>query len=254
MNLNSHSLPEHIAIIMDGNRRWAARNRLKAIDGHNYVVEKILEPLVAECAELGIPYLTLWAFSTENWTREKQEVDGIMRVFRKALDHKIEELMEKGVRFKIIGCIEAFPEDICSKLKMIVLKSAANKKITVNLALNYGGRDEIVRAVKKTIETLSLQDKSHDEPTLVKSLLESSLDTFGQPDPDLIIRTGGVQRLSGFMSWQSAYSELYFTDILMPEFSVPQLHQALEDFGKRERRFGGGSFKNYLSRLTTSRY
>ncbi|PWU23758.1 di-trans,poly-cis-decaprenylcistransferase [Candidatus Cerribacteria bacterium 'Amazon FNV 2010 28 9'] len=237
---SSTTIPHHVAIIMDGNRRWARSHGWQAIKGHEYVVDHILEPLVDRCIELGIEYLTLWAFSTENWQRDRLELEGMMQLFRRAFTHKIEELNAKGVRFRIIGNIDKFPKDIAIQAKDWVEKSAHNTKITVNFALNYGGREEIlgaVNAILKEREEEKKRGRENDE--LVGSQeFESHLSTAGIPDPDLIIRPGGQLRLSGFLPWQSVYSELYFTDVLMPEFTVEELDKALEDYANRQRRFG----------------
>lgn len=217
---------QHIAIIMDGNRRWAKLHKLQALQGHEYVVEKVIEPLVDRCIELGIPYLTLWAFSTENWQRDKAEVEGMMRLFRKAFEKKVEDLHRKGVRLNIIGDIERFPKDIADNAKKWANLSRENKKITVNFALNYGGREEILRAVNAA-----------EKPVTAEGLA-NHLYTTGIPDPDLVIRPGGQFRLSGFMPWQAVYAELYFTEVLMPDFGPKELDKALEDFAQRQRRFG----------------
>ncbi len=240
-------LPRHVAIIMDGNRRWARAKGLDILKGHDYVVDNTIEPIVDRCIELEIPYLTLWAFSTENWRRSAREVNGLMRIFRKVLNQKMEDLMKKEVRLKTIGDLSKFPKDIRERANDWMEKSKDNKKITVILALNYGGRDEIVRAVKKVWEDVSEQNKlrnSHLSPNEITNLIlsedffEKYLDTAGMPDPDLIIRTGGAQRTSGFMPWQSVYSELYFTETYMPDFTVDKFDEALIEFMRRERRFG----------------
>jgi undecaprenyl diphosphate synthase len=223
------NLPKHIAIIMDGNRRWAKQNKLKALQGHSYVVDHCIEPLVDRCIELGIPYLTLWAFSSENWHRDKEEVAGLMEIFRRAFAKKVEDLHKKGVRLGIIGEIDAFPADIAKQAKEWVEISKENTKITVNFALNYGGRPELLRAASKLLEyQLS--------PTTEN--FEKYLYTAGMPDPDLLIRPGGEIRLSGFMPWQTVYTELYFTDVLMPDFDATELDKAIEEYEHRQRRFG----------------
>lgn len=236
MNIDSspldQHLPKHIAIIMDGNRRWAKNNKLQALQGHSYVADHVIEPLVDRCIELGIPYLTLWAFSTENWKRDQQEVDGLMKLFRNAFAKSVQDLHKKGVRLKIIGDIDAFPPDIAKQAKEWVEISKNNTKITVSFALNYGGRDEILRGVKKYLA----------EGNVINDLTEEKfsayLDTAGIPDPDLIIRPGGEQRLSGYLPWQGVYAELYFTKILMPDFSPIELDKAVEEYQNRQRRFG----------------
>ena len=230
--MSNSSLPKHVAIIMDGNRRWAKQHKLQALKGHAYVVNQVIEPLVDRCIELGIPYLTLWAFSTENWHRDHQEVEGLMKLFRTAFKKNAQDLHNKGVRLNILGNIDKFPADIAQQAKDWVTISQNNKKITVNFALNYGGRDEILRAVQKIAQT------GKDLTTITEEDITLNLDTAGQPDPDLIIRPGGEQRLSGYLPWQSVYAELYFTDVLMPDFSPEKLDEALAEYAKRQRRFG----------------
>lgn len=232
----SKKLPRHIAIIMDGNRRWAREKGLPVVAGHDFVAEKLIEPLVDKCIELCIPYITFWAFSTENWQRSRGEVEGMMRIFRKGLQRNAKRLFEKGVRLKIIGDMEKFPDDIAEQATGWVEKSRNNKKVTVTFALNYGGRDELLRAICRLYE--EIQDSKFKIQNLNQEIFTKFLDTEGLPDPDLIIRSGGEKRLSGFMSWQSAYSELYFTETLMPEFNQNELDRAIEWYQKRQRRFG----------------
>jgi undecaprenyl diphosphate synthase len=213
--------PKHVAIIMDGNRRWAKAKGLPVIAGHAYAVEKTVEELIERAGELGVEYLTLWAFSTENWGRAEDEVTGVMNLFRKAIETKAVRFIAKGARLRLIGDMSRFSEDIQMGMKRVIAESEKNEKITVTFALNYGGRDEIRRAV---------QEGGVD--------FENQLDTVGMPDPDLIIRTGGDYRLSGFLMWQAAYSELYFTDTLFPDFTPEKFEVAIEEYQKRQRRFG----------------
>lgn len=219
--LDKTKIPKHVAIIMDGNRRWAKKQGLSAVGGHNYVVDKIIEPIIERCGDLGIEYLTLWAFSTENWKRDPVEVSGIMELFKRGIMEKLGDLIKKGARVRFVGDLSKFSVDLQNGMKMATEKSEKNTKITVTFALNYGGRDEIVRAVAKGGVDF-----------------EKYLDTVGMPDPDLIIRTGGEQRMSGFMMWQSAYSEFYFTETLMPDFTVDRFDEAIEEYQNRQRRFG----------------
>lgn len=223
---------------MDGNRRWAKNKGLSAITGHEYVVDNIIETLVDHCIKLKIKYVTLWAFSTENWERDKQELHGLMRIFRHAFERRVQDLHKKGVKLNILGEIDRFPKDIADQAKRWAEISKDNTNITVNFALNYGGRDEIVRGIKKLVATLQeKEDKINIEDITIESF-QQTLDTSDMPDPDLIIRPGGQLRLSGFMPWQSVYSELYFTDVLMPDFSTKELDKAVEEFYSRQRRFG----------------
>jgi undecaprenyl diphosphate synthase len=228
----TNSLPQHIAIIMDGNRRWARQNKLKIFKGHEKVARENIEDLTRHCISLGIPFLTLWAFSTENWQRDKAEVEAIMDLMRLSFSEGFDEMVKEKVRVKTIGDLSRFPQDIQESVNRFKEINKKDYKITVTFALNYGGRDEIVRAVRQAVAAgLSLEQLGADE-------LEQYLDTKGIPDPDLIIRTGGEQRLSGFMPWQSVYSELYFTKVLMPDFDIKELDKALKDYQGRIRRFG----------------
>lgn len=233
------NLPKHVAIIMDGNRRWAAARGLGPVEGHRVAAEKAIEPVVDRAIELGIKYLTFWAFSSENWKRDKKEIEGLFQVFRDALKQKTERLHQKGVHLKILGDITRFPEDIVRRAIKGVKETSANHTITVSFALNYGGRPEILGAVKKMLKD-GVSWKKVDE-----ALFSAYLDTSGMPDPDLIIRTGGEKRLSGLMPWQSIYAELYFTKTLWPDFSPARFQKAIDSFQKRNRRFGGGKYKSY---------
>lgn len=219
--LDQANIPNHIAVIMDGNRRWAKAKGLPVIAGHAYAVEKTVEELIERAGELGVEYLTLWAFSTENWERAKDEVAGLMNLFRKALETKAGKFIEKGARLKLIGDMSRFSQDIQEGMMRVMEKSKQNTKITVSFALNYGGRDEIKRAV----EVGGVDFEKH-------------LDTYAMPEPDLIIRTGGEQRTSGFLMWSGAYAEWYFTDLLFPDFTPQKLDLAIEEYQKRQRRFG----------------
>lgn len=242
--MKNNQLPKHIAMIMDGNRRWAANKGLGAVDGHRAAAEQAIEPIVDRAIELGIKYLTFWAFSTENWRRDKEELEGLFSVFRDALGQKIERLHKKGVRVQILGDVTKFPEDIAKKALEGVKMTAQNDKINVNFALNYGGRPEILEAVKQI-----LKDNIPPEG-LTEEVFSSYLYTSGMPDPDLVIRTGGEERVSGFMPWQAVYAELYFTPVLWPDFSPLELDKAIEDFVSRTRRFGGGKFASYKRKVT----
>ncbi|OGG24105.1 di-trans,poly-cis-decaprenylcistransferase [Candidatus Gottesmanbacteria bacterium RIFCSPLOWO2_01_FULL_43_11b] len=214
-------VPTHIAIIMDGNRRWAKEHRLPVNEGHRRVVFHVVENLVDHAIKRGIQYMTFWAWSTENWKRDKKEVETIMRIFRTALGRQWKRLHKKGVRIKVIGDISKFSPDIRKLIEERVEETKDNKKITAIFALNYGGRDELRRAVQKSGREF-----------------EKYLDTEGIPDPDMIIRPGGEQRLSGFLLWQSEYAELYFTKWYMPEFTPGKLDEVIEEYNHRQRRFG----------------
>ncbi|HSA84128.1 MAG TPA: polyprenyl diphosphate synthase [Patescibacteria group bacterium] len=221
---------QHVAFIMDGNRRWARKRLLPLLAGHTKGYQAI-EPLIDHAHKKGIMHLSFWAFSTENWNRDKKEVDVLLHIFRKLfVGDLIKRLHSNGVRVKVLGDITAFPTDIVENLEKVLDLTKNNTAITVNIGLNYGGRAEILRAVNRLIED---KKKNIDE-----KMFSSYLYTKDQPDPDLIIRTSGEERLSGFLPWQSVYSELYFPDVLWPDFSVKEFDKALEDFEKRKRNFG----------------
>lgn len=226
---------KHVAIIMDGNRRWAKQKGLDSVKGHEHAATHAIEPLIEHCAKLKIPYVTFWAFSTENWKRDKEELSGLFNVFRLALGTLALKFIKKGAKLKILGDIARFPDDIAKKCLEMMSNSAKNHQITVTFALNYGGRDEIVRAVKKIIK------EGIPESQITEQTISDHLDTAGIPDPDIIIRTGGEQRTSGYLPWQSVYSELYFVKKLFPDFTSEDLDHALTDFTNRDRRFGGNS-------------
>ncbi|MBQ6435941.1 di-trans,poly-cis-decaprenylcistransferase [bacterium] len=224
---------KHIAIIPDGNRRWARAQGLSVLSGHKKVVDEVFPKLVEKAVELGIECLTLWVFSTENWGRDHDEVEGLMKLFVQFCDRANKELNKQGIRVSFIGRRDNLPEELQKKMTELISSTNQNNKMLVNIALNYGGRDEIVRAVNKILERGEYSEIG--EQTLSDYLDTSTLDL---PDPDLIIRPGGEKRLSGFMSWQAAYSELYFSDKMMPEFGPDDLQAAVDDFYSRQRRFG----------------
>lgn len=230
-------IPKHVAIIMDGNRRWAKKQGKKSVEGHDHAAMNVVEPIIEHCAQLNIPYVTFWAFSTENWKRDKDEIQALFSIFRKGLKTLADRFIKKGARLNVLGQVDRFPQDIAQKVQKLIQKSKNNDQITVSFALNYGGRDEVLRAVKKIIK------KGYQAKEITEELFSSMLDTADLPDPDLIIRTGGEVRLSGFLPWQSVYSELYFTDTLFPDFDTKQFNKALQDYTQRDRRFGGNSKK-----------
>lgn len=233
---NKVIVPSHIAIIMDGNRRWARKRGLPPIAGHQRVADQVLEPLVEHAKDLDIRYLTFWAFSTENWAREPAEVKGIMSIFRGAIKKFGLKMHKKGIRIKAIGDLSRFALDIQKEVQYLVNLTQDNTGITVIFALNYGGRDEILRAINKSSK---LNPPAGGQiSNLSEKNLSQILDTAGIPDPELIIRTGGEQRLSGFLLWQSEYSELYFPSFYMPEFTPEKLDEAVREFNLRQRRFG----------------
>jgi undecaprenyl diphosphate synthase len=219
-------IPNHIAIIMDGNRRWAKDHNLPILEGHRRVANDVLEKLVEHAAKRGIRYMTVWAFSTENWDRAKDEVHGIMLILKQGLKPFGKRMMEKGVRLRMIGDLTKLDAGLQKGIAEVIEKTKNNTKITLVIALNYGGRDEIIRAIRKVNGEISEKEFSQ------------FLDTSCIPDPELIIRTGGEQRLSGFLLWQSEYSELYFPAFFMPDFTPERLDEAIDEFMRRRRRFG----------------
>ncbi len=237
--LKNISLPEHIGIIMDGNGRWAKQRGLKRSEGHKEGA-KVFRKICDYAQEIGIKYLTFYAFSTENWKRPADEVEAIMNLFRDYLfeaEEREEDNIAKGMKVRYIGDRAALPEDITTMIEQLELRSADKNQITVNLAVNYGGRDEILRAVKKIAEQVEAGELKADGITLKN--IDENLYTAGQPDPDLIIRPSGEYRLSNFLIWQAAYSEFWFSDILWPDFTESDLDKAIIDYAKRNRRFGG---------------
>jgi undecaprenyl diphosphate synthase len=232
-------IPQHVAIVPDGNRRWARSHALEIAAGHKSGGMKILEEIIDEAINFKIPFLTLWVFSTENWRREQKEIDGLMDIFRHDFIPAMEKIIQKGVRLLFIGDIEAFPKDIVDSLKKAKSSSEKNTLLTVTLAANYGGRQEIAKAVSDILR----RERSRPFPTTndeIKNEIDKHLESheLGIPDPDLIIRTGGEKRLSGYLLWQSEYAELYFTDKLMPDFGKKEFKEAIEEYGNRQRRFG----------------
>ncbi len=227
--------PKHIAIIMDGNRRWAKKHKLEIIKGHEYAANNVLEKIIEHAAKIGIKYITFWAFSTENWQRSKPEVEGLLNILRRSLKEKLKTFIKNGVKLNVIGDITKFPKDICHGIEDAIEKTKNGKNITVVLAVNYGGRDELLRAIEKY---QSIKVSGYQGIKLTIKEFSQYLDTKDIPDPELIIRTGGEQRLSGFLLWQIEYSELYFTDKLWPDFKEKDLDIAIKEFSSRQRRFG----------------
>ena len=225
-------VPRHVAIIMDGNGRWAQARGLPRLAGHRAGTEN-LRPVLEASAEFGIEILTIWAFSTENWRRPETEVRGLLRILRLMNRRELRELHRQGVRLNHIGQLDRLPESLRAQVREAIELTKENERIVLNVAFDYGGRAEIVRAVQRIIQD-GVPAEAVDE-----NLLSSYMYTAGQPDPDLIIRTGGELRTSGFMLWQSAYTEYYITPTFWPDFGRQELYQALVEFGHRDRRFGG---------------
>lgn len=226
------ALLQHIAIIMDGNGRWAEQRGLPRLEGHRKGVE-VVRTVVEEVGRLGIPFLTLYSFSTENWRRPVQEVQGLLALFEESIHRYGAELKANNVRVRFLGRRDGLPEHLQEAMGKLEEETRENSGLTLNLALNYGGRDEILRAIHR------FQKSGRDWSDLDEATFRTFLDTGDQPDPDLLIRTGGEKRVSNFLLWQIAYTEFWFTDILWPDFTVMVLHEALEEFARRRRRFGG---------------
>jgi undecaprenyl diphosphate synthase len=230
-------LPSHIAIIMDGNGRWAARKRLPRVAGHQAGVGPV-RATVETCAQLGVKVLTLYAFSVENWKRPRTEVETLWRLLRYYLRQELPELQRNGVRLRAIGRLEALPPQVRTELESVAEATAGNRGLLVNLAINYGGRTEIVDAINSILER-ARRNGSVASLKLDEQLISSHLYTGACPDPDLLIRTSGEMRISNFLLWQIAYAELYVTDTLWPDFTRHHLLEAIFEYQKRERRYGG---------------
>lgn len=234
--LDMNNIPRHIAIIMDGNGRWAKEKKLPRTAGHKAGIESI-RGIVKECSKLGIKYLTLYAFSTENWKRPVEEVTALMKLLVEYLKGEFAELNANNVVINFIGDISKLPL-ICQKeLKNAYEKTKNNTGLVLNLALNYGGRDDIVNAFKKMYKDLKFGRLKEED--ICETTISSYLYTAGMPDPDIIIRPSGEQRLSNFLLWQCAYSEFWTSDIKWPDFKKEHLRQAIVDYQKRDRRYGG---------------
>lgn len=231
LNIPAESLPRHIAIIMDGNGRWAQRRNLPRLAGHKQGIEN-LRLVINACLEFGIKYLTIFAFSTENWGRPEDELKGLNQIFIDVFTNELDELNRRGVRILHIGQREGIGSELMSKIDVAVEKSQKNDRLTLSVALNYGSRNEILHAVKKIVADKISEDQVTEE------LITSYLFTADTPDPDLVIRTSGEQRLSNFLLWQSAYSEWVFPDVLWPDYDREELIKSIQEFAKRDRRFG----------------
>lgn len=229
-------LPEHIAIIMDGNGRWARKRGLSRSVGHREG-SNTLKKMVIFCEEIGIKHLTVYAFSTENWKRPKNEVDSLMSLLKEYLRNADKELSGKNVRINVIGDISRLSPEIQNLTKKVMKSTRHNTGMNLNIALNYGGRDEILKAVRCIAKEVAAGKITADD--IDEKTISDHLYTSGIPDPDLLIRTSGEIRLSNFLIWQSAYSEFWFTDVLWPDFKKENMIEAISDYQKRKRRFGG---------------
>ncbi|MBE6064315.1 isoprenyl transferase [Clostridium cochlearium] len=236
IKLDLTNIPKHIAIIMDGNGRWAKERNLPRSFGHKAGVETIRD-IVKECNNIGVKYLTLYAFSTENWKRPKEEVNALMELLVNYLRKEVDELHENNVVINTIGDISKLPKVCEDELVKAYNKTKDNKGLVLNLALNYGGRDEIIRAIKLMYK--DIEKKQFNIENVNENILENYLYTRDMPDPDLIIRPSGEQRISNFLLWQCAYSEFWYSNIKWPDFKKEHLHKAIKDYQNRNRRFGG---------------
>ncbi|MCR6515274.1 MAG: isoprenyl transferase [Clostridium sp.] len=234
--LDMENIPKHIAIIMDGNGRWAKKRKLPRTMGHKAGVETIRR-ILKEASNLGVKYMTLYAFSTENWKRPKDEVNALMKLLVQYLRKEINELHKNGVRINVLGDISMLPKECIDEIEKSVEKTKNNTGITMNIALNYGGRDEIIRSIKLIAQ--DVLDGKIEIDAIEEDTVNNYLYTKGVPDPDIIIRPSGEQRLSNFLLWQCAYSEFWYSDICWPDFTEDDLHKAIYDFQQRDRRFGG---------------
>ncbi len=233
--IDNQRIPKHVAIVMDGNGRWANGRSKPRLFGHKAGADSVRDIVETAC-DLGVDVLTLYAFSSENWNRPEKEVSGLMSILQTFLNSELKRMLKNGVRLSCIGNIERLPENVRKTLKSSMVKTANNKRLVLNLALSYGSRDEITQAVQniasRCVEgSLKPEDISH-------KTISDGLYTAGLPDPDLLIRTGGEARLSNFLLWQASYSEIYFTDVMWPDFRKEQFKKAILDYQNRERRFG----------------
>ena len=234
--LRRERLPRHVAIIMDGNGRWARQRGLPRLAGHRAGVESLRE-IVRACADWGIGILTVYAFSTENWKRPHEEVEGLMNLLVEYLRRELAELQQEGVQIRAIGRLEELPQRAREELAQAIKKTAGNKRLILNLALNYGGRRELVDACRQIAARVA---RGELEPEAIdEGVINDALYTAGLPDPDLLIRPSGELRVSNFLLWQLAYTEFWITNTYWPDFRREDLRQALLDYQKRERRFGG---------------
>jgi undecaprenyl diphosphate synthase len=235
--IDPKKLPAHVAIIMDGNGRWANRRRLPRVAGHRAGVGPV-RSTVESCARMGVQVLTLYAFSSENWKRPRAEVDTLWKLLQYYLRKELPELQRNGIRLQAIGRLDALPERVRRELDEVVQATAGNRRLRVNLAINYSGRAELVDAVNSIIDAARAQGRL--ETLLVdEDMISSRLYTSDAPDPDLLIRTSGELRISNFLLWQIAYAELYVTNTLWPDFTRTDLLKAILEYQKRDRRFGG---------------
>lgn len=232
---DAKTAPAHVAIIMDGNGRWAQQRGRPRLFGHHAGARRVRE-ILSSCPELGVKYLTIFAFSTENWKRTQTEVAGLMTLFRRYLEREANELFESGVCVRFIGDRVRLDDKLVSLMDELELRTADNDRVHLTVALNYGGRDEVTRAAKRLAYEVEQGRLTHND--VDAETLAGFLDTHVLPDPDLVIRTSGEARISNFLLWQSAYAEYEFVDTLWPDFTSAEFAKVLQGYGKRERRFG----------------
>jgi undecaprenyl diphosphate synthase len=233
--LQQDKLPQHVAIIMDGNGRWAKKQGKNRVFGHHEGVKRVRE-IVEETVKLEIPYLTLYTFSTENWNRPQEEVEALMNLLVTTLNEEAEDLMKQNIQLNAIGDLKKLPQKTYNTLQEVLTKTSQNTGTVLSIALNYGGRDELVNAARKLAKKVKnniILPENIDENKINLQLYTNTL-----PDVDFMIRTGGEKRISNFLLWKIAYAELYFTDVLWPDFKKESYYEALNDYQKRERRFG----------------
>lgn len=229
-------LPKHLGIIMDGNGRWAKKRGLPRTAGHTVGAQNF-RTITKYCSNIGIPFLTVYAFSTENWKRPQEEVSALMKLFKQYLEEALRDFQEENIRVRFLGDTSAFAPDLQELIARVVHDSSSKTGMVLNIAMNYGGRDEIVMAAKQIAQ--QVKDGALSVEEICEATISSRLYTAGQPDPDLIIRPSGENRISNFLLWQSAYAEFINMDVLWPDFKKSDLDNALEEFSRRSRRFGG---------------
>jgi undecaprenyl diphosphate synthase len=232
---STESVPRHVAIIMDGNGRWARSRKLPRLEGHRQGA-KAVRRAVEFCRRNGIPFLTLYAFSTENWQRPASEISGLMKLLSQFLNSELDEIHSNDIRVTTIGDLGRLPRNLVARIEAAKQKTSGNRSMVLNIALSYGGRQDILQAVQSVAKSLKAGDLVRDQVT--EELFSQHLWTSGLPDPDLLIRTGGEIRISNFLLWQCAYTELYFTPVLWPDFGEAAFEEAVREYQSRQRRFG----------------
>ena len=234
-HIDKHNLPRHIAVIMDGNGRWAKQKGAERIFGHQNAVEAVRD-ITEGCAEIGVEYLTLYAFSTENWGRPKEEVDALMHLLVSTIKDEVDSLNKNQIELHAVGNIKSLPLDCQAELQEAIDKTAGNSRLNLTLALSYSGRWDIVEAAKNI--AIDLRDGKIKETEITEDLFSDYLSTKNIPNPELMVRTSGEMRISNFLLWELAYSEIFITDVLWPDFRKEHLYEAIRSYQNRERRFG----------------